>query len=405
MADSISAATYSHVVPVLDYGEHGNNWVIVMPRAEMSLNQYLAQEGLPLSVDDLIPVLRDIATALDEIGSGENDIVHRDLKPGNVLFLSGSWCLADFGIARYAEATTDTDTRKFSMTPHFAAPEQWRNQRATGATDVYAFGVIAYLLLSGTLPFSGPTAEDFREQHLKETPPELTLGTMRLRDLIEECLVKAPKARPSPAVILKRLEKVCEEPATPGFKKLADVNRQEVQRQSEALREASEKREREETRQQLHESAVALFAPIANRAREAVESHLPAAQIELNQGGGAMIFFSSLRGAKFGISTPQLSEPAPRMPFTVISEAVIIVKRQESVRDWEGRSHSLWFCDPLHENEFAWYEMAFMESGLSPRQPQIVPFYLSARIAQECFENVTVRYSWHGSPRRLIVPT
>jgi serine/threonine protein kinase len=69
--------------------------------------------------------------------------------------LDGRWCLADFGISRYAEATTAPDTRKLAWTPAYAAPEQWRAEPASAATDVYALGVIAYELLAGIRPFRG----------------------------------------------------------------------------------------------------------------------------------------------------------------------------------------------------------------------------------------------------------
>jgi len=54
------------------------------------------------------------------------------------------WCLADFGIARYAEATTAPDTLKFAMSPAYAAPERWLHETATSATDGYALGVMAF---------------------------------------------------------------------------------------------------------------------------------------------------------------------------------------------------------------------------------------------------------------------
>ena len=89
-------------------------------------------------------------------------MVHRDLKPENVLFLDGHWCVADFGISRYAEASTAPDTRKYALTPAYAAPERWRNEHATSATDVYSLGVIAFELLTGARPFPGPDLGYFR---------------------------------------------------------------------------------------------------------------------------------------------------------------------------------------------------------------------------------------------------
>lgn len=248
MGDSIAAGEYRNVVPVWDQGEHDANWVIVMPRAEQSLAAHLRDRG-PLSMDELVPVLTDIATALSEI---DGRIVHRDLKPPNVLLLNGAWCLADFGISRYAEKTTSSDTRKFSLTPPYAAPEQWRAQRATSATDVYAFGVVAHELATGELPFPGPDTESFREQHLNDPAPSISVGTTRLRDLLNECLFKAPAARPRPAAILQRLEKIAEEPKVTGFEQLAAANREELARRAAAHAKASTEQDRLERRKELH---------------------------------------------------------------------------------------------------------------------------------------------------------
>ena len=128
-----------NVVPIIDQGETEDCWVLVMPRADKSLRSYLRQVGGPLGLVDAVSVLLDIAVTLVDLDSR---VVHRDLKPENVLLLGGRWCLADFGISRYAEAATAPDTRKYSMSPRYAAPEQWRFERAGTQADVYAFGVV-----------------------------------------------------------------------------------------------------------------------------------------------------------------------------------------------------------------------------------------------------------------------
>jgi serine/threonine-protein kinase len=122
-----------NVVPVIDSGEHEDSWALVMPRADKSLRQHLADLRSPLDTPEVIAILADIATALSDMDSR---IVHRDLKPENVLLLGGTWCLADFGISRYAEASTAPDTQKYALSPPYAAPERWRNERATSAADI-----------------------------------------------------------------------------------------------------------------------------------------------------------------------------------------------------------------------------------------------------------------------------
>jgi serine/threonine protein kinase len=128
-------------------------WALVMPRADESLRDHLLNAGSALSPTDAIAILIDIASAL--LVELDGKVVHRDLKPENVLFLDGAWRLSDFGISRYAEATTARDTQKYAMSAPYAAPERWRAERATGATDVYSLGVIAFEMLSGTRPFRG----------------------------------------------------------------------------------------------------------------------------------------------------------------------------------------------------------------------------------------------------------
>jgi eukaryotic-like serine/threonine-protein kinase len=384
IGESIRAARFRNVMPVLDQGEHGDSWVLVMPRARISLKDWFTQHG-PFSVDDLAPILTDIAVGLADIGGA---LVHRDLKPGNVLSLDGTWTLADFGIARYADASTASDTRKHNMTPEYAAPEQWRAEHATAQTDVYAFGVLGYELLSGARPFLGPDVGSFRHQHCHAQPPPLSAGTRRLRDLLIECLLKAPEARPTPAQLVQRLARIVEEPAIPGFKQLAEVNEQEVQQRAEQLRQASVEQERQATRQRLHEAANTLFARAVNDLLEALQDNASTVAVATTgpTTGGKMLA-ATLREARLEVDRPQPSLSTRTAPFTVISESKIAITLQTSVRGYRGRSHSLWYCDPFVESEFDWYEVAFMGQAFR-EQPDIVPFALSADKARIAFEPV-----------------
>ncbi len=192
-----------NVVPVIDRGEWGDHLALVMPKADKSLREYLLEMNGHLAVNDAVRVLIDVVEALADI---EGRIVHRDIKPDNILLLNGRWCLADFGISRYADATTAPDTRKYALSPPYAAPEQWRGERCSSATDVYGTGVVAYELLAGVSPFLGPERHDYRRQHLEDIPGPISGVPPRLQALIDSCLYKSPEARPRPQDLRDQLD-------------------------------------------------------------------------------------------------------------------------------------------------------------------------------------------------------
>ncbi len=195
LADTLAGQQFANIVPVLDAGEDatGGGYFVVMERCEKSLDQYLAATASLIPVNEAIAILKQIANGLGEVGN----IVHRDLKPANVLLQNDTWKIADFGIARFVEETTSLNTMRDCLTPPFAAPEQWKNERATKATDVYALGCIGYVLLTGRPPFNGEIAE-LQKKHLFEEPPPLS-GSLppKLRSIITLALRKSPGVRPT----------------------------------------------------------------------------------------------------------------------------------------------------------------------------------------------------------------
>ncbi len=200
ISEEFEGKTFSYIIPFYDSGIDAESmeYFVVMAKAEKSLQQ-LINEG-PASENEATHILTDIARALHEV----QEIVHRDLKPGNVLYHENKWKLADFGIARFVENSTSLNTLKGFLSPPYAAPEQWRLERATKATDVYAFGCIAFALLTGQPPFA---SGDLRQRHLNEDPPRIT-ASARMQQLVSLCLRKNPSARPSVDSVLKQLERI-----------------------------------------------------------------------------------------------------------------------------------------------------------------------------------------------------
>jgi serine/threonine-protein kinase len=366
-----------NVVPVIDDGETDDAWVLVMPRAERSLEEHLKRVNGSLDVGSAIAVLRDIAVTLADL---EDRVVHRDLKPGNVLLLDDHWCLADFGIARYADASTAPDTRKGAFSPVYAAPERWNNERATAATDVYSFGCVAYELLSGAPPFTGRYVHELREAHLHGNVPNPVSAPAVLAALVEECLYKSPQARPSAVNLLKRLERAAQQAASPGLAALQEANRAQAVRKAESVRAESVAQSEQQRRAGLFEAATRSFTRIADTFKDALTSNAPGATVQTVRGGGWEIHLGQ---AVLTVTGPvPTSESAwgawGRPAFDVIAHAEIDLLIPADRHGYEGREASLWFCDaaPTGQGRYQWFETAFMVSPMLNRPVRQDPFAL-----------------------------
>jgi serine/threonine-protein kinase len=367
----VNLAGTPNVVPIIDSGDTRAHWALAMPRAERSLRAELESAGGPLPVADAIPILTDVATALAAL-SGE--VVHRDLKPENVLLLDGSWSLADFGIARYAEATTASNTWKDAWSAPYAAPERWQHRRAVSATDVYSLGVMAYEMLAGAWPFPGPARADFRDQHLRDDPTALTGVPMSLAGIVTECLFKDPGARPTAANVLARLARVSAPPSG-GAAALQAANAAAQSVRARELAEGSAAADAEDRRAALLPAARSSFSTIASALRDAVIENAPAAVMDPGTRPDDWSF--RLGRATLGIDPPSQTSTAPwghwAPSFEVISHAAIAVTFPQDEWGYGGRSHSLWYCDAQRAGVFRWYETAFMVMALIAKRFVVDP--------------------------------
>ena len=361
---------HTNVVPVIDRGDWGRYLVLVMPKAERSLRDHLLAAGGKLPVDAAVKVLVDIAEALLVL---EGDIVHRDIKPENVLLLHGHWCLADFGISKYAEATTAPDTRKYYRTPAYAAPEQWRAERASSATDVYAFGVVSYELLAGRLPFAGPVDSDFRRQHQTENPEPIQGVPISLWSLVNECLYKTPQARPKPQNLLARLKQGLQAKSEARLQ-LRQANALAVQRQAELELERSKAISEEECRRELGKAAGQSFGHILRLLHGTIEENAPASQGFTSD----LMGIWHLNEAELKVDSAIFvgSKSTKGAPFEVVGYSSVTIRIPRGGGGYEGRSHSLWYCDAQDADVFRWYETAFMINPLIFEAVPLYPFAL-----------------------------
>ena len=161
--EALAAARLSgepNTVTIFDVGEHHDRPYIVMEYlAGGSLDDVLRKQGAQ-SPQRVFAWLEQAARALD--AAHARGIVHRDVKPANLLLdRDGNVHVADFGIASAVGMDSLTMTGTVLGTAGYLSPEQAQGERATPASDRYAFGVVAFELLTGSRPFEAdsPTAE------------------------------------------------------------------------------------------------------------------------------------------------------------------------------------------------------------------------------------------------------
>jgi serine/threonine-protein kinase len=174
------------------------------------VQEFLSGEDLKLKIargDDLplstkVQILRECADGLGH--AHDKGIVHRDVKPGNIRILdNGHVKIMDFGIAKQLEDATHQLTQVgFTVgTAAYLSPEQIDGTEVDRRSDVFAFGVVAYELLTYQRPFPGETISRLFRQITSEEPEPLRDKTPpetpeRLIALIERCLQKNRDDRP-----------------------------------------------------------------------------------------------------------------------------------------------------------------------------------------------------------------
>ena len=206
---------HPNIVPVFSVGEVEGVSFYTMPFVEgESLRARLAR-GDPLSDEQAVSVLRDVARALEYAHA--RGIVHRDIKPDNILLAGDAAVVTDFGIAKAVssaarpmvelgeEDRTLTAVGSTIGTPAYMAPEQvtgdpFVDRRA----DLYAWGVVAYELLAGEHPFAHhTTAQQLLAAQLSEWPAPLASRVPHLSPavaaLVMRCLEKDAGHRPQSA--------------------------------------------------------------------------------------------------------------------------------------------------------------------------------------------------------------
>jgi len=163
----------------------------------------LVQACGPLPVATVRWLAAGCAEALDSIhGAG---LVHRDLKPSNVLVAPDGPRVIDFGVARAAERLGQTTSRGAVGTPAYMAPEQARDtHQASAASDVYSLGATLVFAATGQPPYRGESVMDVLAR-LATEEPDLSAVPAGLAPIIDACMQRQPRNRPTSSAVLARL--------------------------------------------------------------------------------------------------------------------------------------------------------------------------------------------------------
>ncbi|MGW1775630.1 serine/threonine-protein kinase [Streptomyces sp. NPDC002104] len=184
-------------------------WLATAYIAGPSLRQAVGRDFGPLPTGSVRILGEGLSYALQDIHRA--GLVHRDLKPGNILLTADGPRVIDFGIARALGATADpalTQTGELLGSPGFLAPEQINGTPVTAACDVFGLGAVLAYAATGRLPFGDPDQPGGIAallMRVTEAEPELAGVPAELRDVVRDCLLKDPAARPAPAELLERL--------------------------------------------------------------------------------------------------------------------------------------------------------------------------------------------------------
>ena len=181
-ARTIASLRHSSIVHVHGVGRAEGVHYFVMDFIDgVSLGRILQAHGR-LSIGATLAILGQVGSALNYAHRPGRRVIHRDIKPGNIMVdTEGNSYVTDFGISKAAESHSGlTVTGLIMGTPEYMSPEQCKGETVGPASDQYALGAVAFAMLTGSPPFSGPYYRVLVGHTTSEAPPQV-------RDLRPDC--------------------------------------------------------------------------------------------------------------------------------------------------------------------------------------------------------------------------
>ena len=223
-----ATARFNHpnIVSIYGVGDVGEMAYVALEYVEGETLRRRLTRSAPLSRSEVAAIGAPIAAALEE--AHRHHILHRDLKPANVFLGEERVRVLDFGLAKFVKtderraasgvpAVEDVDLTHTGMlrgTPAYMAPEQWTDAPASGATDVWALGVVLFEMAYRKHPYRDRALVSMQQRVVGGRPIEVPERDA-LGQLIAHCLAKDETARPTATEVRQRLESLVDVPASP----------------------------------------------------------------------------------------------------------------------------------------------------------------------------------------------
>jgi serine/threonine protein kinase len=225
-AQSAAALNHPNIAVLYEIGEHEGTPFLAMEYVEGKSLRALVDLG-PLGTVEALRVALQIAAGVGR--AHQAGIVHRDLKPENVIITGdGQVKILDFGLAKLwgepqqegpgnvSRLETISREGRILGTASYMSPEQIRGEGVDPRSDLFSFGVLLYELVTGRVPFDGPSAMDTLSAILRDSPPPARSLNPDLPEELErilgKCLEKDPDHRYQSAgdleVDLRQLERL-----------------------------------------------------------------------------------------------------------------------------------------------------------------------------------------------------
>lgn len=212
-AKTIARLTHPNVVAIYDQGVYAGRPYLVMEYVRGRTLREILIERHRLNPGEALAILEQMLAAI--AAAHRAGVVHRDVKPENVLIAespSGGAAnlidcvvkVADFGLARAAEAHRDEDaTTPLMATVAYVAPELVTDGHADPRTDVYSAGIVLFEMLTGRVPYDGTKPIEVAWQHVEQDVPPPSRLVPGLPPMLDELVIRAtrrdPNARPTDA--------------------------------------------------------------------------------------------------------------------------------------------------------------------------------------------------------------